>query len=98
MLPRIYIETSVISYLTSRPSRDVVALARQQRTREFWQQFGVSCTPLISPLVIEEISQGVKQAPLRRIEACQPIEVVAVDESAESLAQTLMARGAIPTT
>lgn len=98
MLPRIYVETSVISYLTSRPSRDVVTLARQQRTRELWQLFGVSCVPLISPLVLEEISHGDEQAALRRIEACQPIEVIAVDASADALAQTLMARGAIPST
>ena len=33
-IPRIYVETSVISYLTSRPSRDLLIAARQEATRE----------------------------------------------------------------
>jgi len=36
-LPRIYIETSVISYLTARPSRDLLIAARQEATREWWE-------------------------------------------------------------
>ena len=37
MKPKVYIETSVISYLTSPPRRDVVALGRQQVTCRWWQ-------------------------------------------------------------
>ncbi|MCY4572886.1 MAG: DNA-binding protein, partial [Gemmatimonadetes bacterium] len=36
MTPTAYIETSVVSYLTSRPSRDIVVVALQQVTREWW--------------------------------------------------------------
>ena len=37
MKPRVYVETSVVSYLTARPSRDVVIAARQVTTREWWE-------------------------------------------------------------
>ena len=36
MLPKAYIETSVVSYLTAKPSRDLVRAAHQQVTREWW--------------------------------------------------------------
>jgi hypothetical protein len=35
MKPRIYVETSVISYLTARPSRDLIMAAHQEITREW---------------------------------------------------------------
>jgi predicted nucleic acid-binding protein len=98
MKPRIYIETSVISYLTSRPSRDVVSLARQQRTHELWLQFGIKCTPVISSLVIEEVSKGDATAARQRLEVCRPLESLEVSASAYELARTLIARGAIPAT
>ncbi len=34
---KVYIETSVISYLTARPSRDIVTAGHQQTTRDWWQ-------------------------------------------------------------
>jgi hypothetical protein len=37
MKPTVYIETSVISYLTSRPSRDLIAAARQERNVSWWE-------------------------------------------------------------
>ena len=38
MKPRVYVETSVISYLTARPSRDLIVAAHQQITQDFWQR------------------------------------------------------------
>lgn len=98
MNPRIYIETSVISYLTARPSRDVVTLARQQRTHDLWHLFGTRCTPVISALVIEEITRGNADAAEQRLAVCRPFAVLAVTPPAVELAQTLMARGAVPPT
>lgn len=37
MKAKVYVETSVISYLTSRPSRDVVIAGHQQTTRDWWE-------------------------------------------------------------
>jgi hypothetical protein len=51
MKERVYIETSVVSYLTSRPSRDLVIAAHQELTRQWWLERGagfacpIICTP-----------------------------------------------------
>ena len=37
MKPRVYVETTVISYLTARPARDVVVAGHQQSTRDWWE-------------------------------------------------------------
>lgn len=52
------IETSAISYLTARPSRDVLAAAHQQITREWWDQHRKRFEVFISPLVAEECQRG----------------------------------------
>ncbi len=35
---RVYVESSVISYLTARPSTDIVKLTKQTQTRMWWEQ------------------------------------------------------------
>ena len=36
MKQRVYVETSVISYVTARPSRDLIVAAHQEITRQWW--------------------------------------------------------------
>ena len=62
MNPTAYIETSVISYLTSRPSRDVVITAYQQVTREWWNNARDRFDLVASELVVAEVSVGDEDA------------------------------------
>jgi len=54
MKQKIYIETSVVSYFTNRPSRDLVTAARQQVTREWWEESSQHFDLFISVPVLEE--------------------------------------------
>lgn len=54
MKPTVYIETSIISYLTARPSRDLYAAAQQQRTVEWWRS-GVAAPLICTPDEIKEL-------------------------------------------
>jgi len=59
--PTIYLETSFVSYLTSRPSRDLITAARQQITREWWELVPGLWNISISELVTEEVRGAIRQ-------------------------------------
>lgn len=58
MKPIVYLESSVISYLTSRPNRDVIIAGRQATTLDWWENQRHRFELRISILVEEEISIG----------------------------------------
>lgn len=59
MTRRIYIETSVVSYLTARQSNDAIRLACQQITRSWWDHGRLDVMAYISPYVVEEVSAAI---------------------------------------
>ena len=62
MKPRVYIETSVISYLTARPSNDFRAMSNQNVTLEWWELERPKFELVISEFVIAEASLGHPEA------------------------------------
>ncbi len=97
-LPFVYVETSVISYLTSRPSRDLLVAARQEATREWWELRQNAFQPLISNLVLQEAAVGDTEAALRRLQICRPLHRLAVDAACVELAERLISSRALPET
>ncbi len=96
MKPRIYIETSVVSYYTNRPSRDIVTAARQQVTLEWWEESLNQFDTYISALVLEEASGGDPISAERRLEALKGIPVLEITDAAEDLGAALVKVGPIP--
>ncbi|WP_295426995.1 type II toxin-antitoxin system VapC family toxin [uncultured Thiodictyon sp.] len=92
----VYIESSIISYLTSRPSRDVVRAGRQAITSDWWIKSRSQYEVFISALVEEEISGGDPMAAAKRLEAVAEIPSIIVTSEAQSLADALMAARAVP--
>lgn len=98
MNPTAYIETSVISYLTSRPSRDVVITAHQQVTREWWSNARDRFDLVASELVIAEASVGDEDAARARLAALEAVTLLDATEDAANLTQKLLNQGAVPHT
>jgi predicted nucleic acid-binding protein len=97
MKRQIYIETSVISYLTARPSNDSIKTACQQITRLWWDAGRVAVSDFISPYVVEEASAGDPQAARERIEALRTIPVLPTAPEIIELAEFLVLGGGLPT-
>ena len=96
MTNRIHIETSVVSYLTARPSADVIKSACQQITRSWWEHGRLASMAYISPYVIEEGSAGDPQAAADRIGALRDIPVLPIAPEIPDLAEFLLAGGGLP--
>jgi predicted nucleic acid-binding protein len=91
----VYLETSIISYLSARQSRDVVIAAHQRLTRQWWR--GRSSYRLfVSQIVRDEAAAGDRTARARRLRVLRGISALAVGEEATRLAGELIRRGALP--
>ncbi|MEM6406256.1 MAG: type II toxin-antitoxin system VapC family toxin [Pseudomonadota bacterium] len=92
----VYVESSVISYLASRPSRDLVTAARQAITAEWWEKRRRQYEVYISTLVEEEISRGDPSSAERRLAYVAEITALDVTDQANALAKDLIKQGAVP--
>ena len=96
MKPRVYVETSVISYLTARPSRDLIIAAHQEVTRQWWQAAPAQCDLVISEFVFDEAEKGDALAAKERLAILEGMAEIPVDARCETLARLLLQRGALP--
>jgi predicted nucleic acid-binding protein len=96
MKPKVYLETSIISYLTSRPSRDLIVAANQQITQEWWQLRRNAFELYVSELVIQEASAGDKVAAEQRLQALEDIAELKLSEEIVKLAERLIQDGSLP--
>jgi hypothetical protein len=97
MRPKIYIETTIPSYLAAwRPSRDLVRAAHQQITREWWQSRRSEFDLYVSQLVIQEVGSGDQVAAAERLEVLEGISVLAVSDDATDLASALVQGAPLP--
>lgn len=95
MKPSIYIESSIPSYLTAKPSRDLVKAARQQITQEWWERKN-NFELFISEVVIQEISQGNQEAAQRRLDTVGSFPVLTLEEDALAFARKLITAHLLP--
>lgn len=96
MKQTVYIESSVVSYLNGRPSRDLVIAALQRLTREWWDDHRNDFELFISESVIREISAGNEQDALRRIESVRDFKVLTIDEETIQLAKKIRIGANLP--
>jgi hypothetical protein len=83
----VYIETSVVSYLTSKPSRDLIVAAHQQITQAWWDDvLFQNFEPCISEVVIEEAGQGDPSAAERRLSKLTGIRILSTSSETKELA------------
>jgi predicted nucleic acid-binding protein len=91
-----YIETSVISYLTARPSRDLITAAHQQLTIDWWEYRRTGFDLYVSQLVVREASGGDEDAAQRRLDIIEQIPLLELNEEALALAHSLVEDGPLP--
>jgi hypothetical protein len=93
---RVYIETTFVSYLTARPSRDVVFAGHQQITREWWDTRRAHFEICASQLVVDEAAAGDPEAAQERLEVLKDVTLLETTLGALALAKELIRAGALP--
>lgn len=92
----VYIETSLVSYLVAKPSRDLITAARQQLTIEWWENQRQNFDLFASPVVIEEARAGDPNPAVKRLEYLDKLTILSVTPEADELAQALIQKHALP--
>lgn len=93
----VYIETTIVSYLTARPARDVIALARQQITQTWWIDRLPDFDPVVSQLVFDEAARGDEEAAEQRLRVLENVPLLDATPAAFRLAAQFIRPGAMPT-
>jgi predicted nucleic acid-binding protein len=96
MREKIYVETSVISYLTSRLSRDLIVAGHQQITQEWWANQRDKFELFVSQTVLEEIAGGDQEAAQQRLSVIESLPLQEITEEAIALAKDLVRLGPLP--
>ncbi|MEO8183945.1 MAG: type II toxin-antitoxin system VapC family toxin [Deltaproteobacteria bacterium] len=93
--PKLYLETSVVSYLTAEGSRDLILVAHQEVTRAWWasrEGFDVYA----SQFVLDEACAGDTEAAARRLKALEGVPLLDVTAEVIALAERLLADHGLP--
>lgn len=97
-MPRVYLETSFVSYLTAVPrdSRDPIAAAHQQITIEWWSRRRADFDIVVSQIVIDEAQRGDPAIAKSRLEVLASLPRLLVTDEATALARNILSKGFLP--
>jgi hypothetical protein len=93
---KVYIETTIPSYLVARPSRDPLIAARQQLTRHWWESRGPLFELYVSEAVLEEAAAGDSTLARKRMDVLADIRILTLTDGILGLAEKLVKEGPIP--
>ena len=96
MKPTVYLETTIVSYLTAWPSRDVKRLAHEMLTRQWWENRKQHFDCFVSDIVISEASAGDPTAAAERLKALADVPRLLATETALNLAEQLVTSLSLP--
>lgn len=96
MMPSVYVETTIISYLTARPSRDLIVAGHQQITMDWWHSVRPNVECFISPFVLQEASRGDRALATKRLDAIADLPILAQNETVDVLAESYFEALEIP--
>ena len=95
---RIYIESTIPSYVVARPARDLLQAARQQITRDWWDLQRDKHELFTSQVVLDEIAFGEKAMAQLRLELLQGVPLLQVTDTVKEFARKVLSSGLLPVT
>lgn len=96
MIKRVYIETTIPSYLAARPSRDLLQAARQQITHTWWSNERQKYDLCVSEIVLDEVISGDADAAQRRLALLHDLPLLDMTEAVNHIAKAIMSSNLLP--
>jgi hypothetical protein len=93
---RIYIESTIPSYVVARPARDLLQAARQQLTRDWWDLKRNKHDLFASQIVLDEIASGDAEVARQRLELVSQIALLDLTDDAHALTKDILRSGVLP--
>ena len=92
----VYLETSFLSVLAARPSRDLLIAANQQVSHEWWASSRIAFECVISSEVLREASTGDQNEVAKRLQLVADLRILTLTPEAERIMFALLKTGALP--
>ncbi|NEQ89158.1 MAG: type II toxin-antitoxin system VapC family toxin [Moorea sp. SIO2I5] len=96
MSETVYIETSIIGYLTARSSNNLILMANVEATREWWDTRRTLFSLYISQVVLDEVGRGDPEIANRRLELLSNFPLLEVNEAAQNLGAKFISKSNLP--
>jgi predicted nucleic acid-binding protein len=96
MSETVYIETSILAYLTARSTKNLILSANVEVTKEWWESRRGVFTLYISQVVLDEVARGDTKIAVRCLEILNGILSVALNQSVRDLSAQFLARSNLP--
>lgn len=92
----VYLETTILGYGASKPSRNVIVAARQEITRDWLETAAQGYDLFVSQAVIREASAGDEEAARERLSLVEGVPLLGITDEVGDLAARMVQEGAIP--
>jgi predicted nucleic acid-binding protein len=90
MIESLYLDTSIIGYLTIRPSTNLITASNSVITQNRWDTRRQNFTLYISEVVLEELARGDQEIATKRLDIISELPLLALNEAVEELARLMM--------
>jgi predicted nucleic acid-binding protein len=92
----VYIETSVIGYLTARSTKNLIIAGNIETTRDWWQNRRSEFALYISQVVVDEVAKGDTEIALKRLEILSGLPLVELNQAVRNLSAQFLMRSNLP--
>ena len=96
MSETVYIETSIICYLSARSSNNLTLMAHREATLNWWDNRRSQFTLYISQVVLDEVARGDREVATQRLEILRNFPLLEIDQSVQNLASQFLSKSNLP--
>jgi predicted nucleic acid-binding protein len=96
MTETVYIETSIIGYLSARTSNNLIVMANVEATQEWWDDRRSLFSIYISQVVLDEVARGDAEIAAKRLDILRDFPLLTIDQAVQNLAAQFLSKSNLP--